>query len=497
MRRSTVCFAIVVTLAAAGCGTSESGSPTSTSSASTTAASSTTVPPTSTVLGGASTTSALPLPAVVANPFTGDGAYCTSSTPAAGLKPTSNGVTADTITVVHVRAQLEKLEPIGFAVPLGDTDDVIRTFARIINDCGGIHGRKIDMQTVEFNPLDTSQEQVCVKATEDIKAFAIVSGTGWQGPTARCAAVDKKTVVISSTAAPRETMTEAAGRFIAMDILQEDALKTMADWVFAKKLLDGKKVGVVASSFNGLDKTVRTGLVDYLKSKNVNVTYEVIDCPSTLCNQGHQAAIENLKGAGVDVVFPTMNLVTLPFFMKEAATQGFKPTFYQSNFNSMGGTLTNSQVANFGGDEAAAVYSGTLVIDHTPTGRERVPGAKPTAFNQMCNDAYVKNSAKAPPQLDFIADNTKFGFVATICANLRVLARAAFDAGPELTPDNWASAAGKLGKVDTNAGWPGTITSTKRHAPTEVYVNQILVPCPDPAYKLCVGPTTEPNFPIS
>jgi Periplasmic binding protein len=337
---------------------------------------------------------------------------------------------------------------------------------------------------------------VCVRATEDIKTFGIISGTGWQGPTARCATVDKKAVIVSSTAGSLETMTAAAGRFLTVDILQEDALKVMVDWLLSKKLLDGKKVGVVASSFSATDKPVKLGLVDYLKAKGVNVVdFQVLDCPSSLCNQGHQVVVENMKAAGVEVVFPTMNLLTLPYFVKEAAVQGFKPTFYQSNFNSMGGDLTNSMVAKFGGDEAGSLYNGTTIINYASTGFHRRPGAKADPFTQMCNDTYSKNTTTGF-KWDYIADNTKFGMVGTMCANIRIFARAAFDAGPDLTPDTWAAAGSKLGKVDLNGGDSGLIEGKKYFAPTEVRVAKVAFPCPEPLYPLCVQPTDEPTFKI-
>jgi hypothetical protein len=396
-----------------------------------------------------------------------------------------------------MRQQLEKLEPIGFAVPVGDPDDIVKTLFAEINKCGGINGRKVEVKTVEYNPLDTSVEKVCVAATEDIKTFGVISGTGWGGPTVGCVAVDHKAVVVSSTGVPKALYDTAGGRIITADIAQEDGLKFLVDALMSQKKLDGKKIGVVASSFNGTDKTTQTGLVDYLKSKGQNVVkFEVIDCQASLCNQGHQAAVENLKNAGVEVLFPTMNLVTLPFFVKEAAVQGFKPTFFQSNFNSMGGDLTNSKVADFGGDEATQLYAGSLLVDWPLTGAYRTATFKTDPFGEMCNATYAKGTTTGA-KYDAKADSSKYGMVATMCSNIRIFARAAFDAGADLTPEAWATAAGKLGKVDVNGGAPGFISDKKRWSPTEVNFFKIAAPCPDPAYKLCPQPTGEPPFKIA
>jgi ABC-type branched-subunit amino acid transport system substrate-binding protein len=503
MKRWIAAVSTATALVVSSCSTSDSGTSTKSTAAagsSTTAkadAPATTAAEVTTTKGPEVTTTA---PAKAANPFTGTDAFCKAGGAApAGLTATGNGVTADTITVVHVRQKLEELEKIGFSVPVGDPDDIVRVLFGEINKCGGINGRKVEVKTVEFSPLDpATREKVCVAATEDVKSFGVISGTGWAGPGVVCVAADKGTVVVSSTGVPEADYVTAKGRIVTADVTQEGSLRAMADAAIGKKALEGKKVGVVAGDLNGLDKVVQTGLVDYLKSKGVNVvSFEVIACAGkSSCTDGVATVVENMRNAGVEVLFPTLNIVSLPQLIKEAATQGLKPVIFQSNFNSMAGDLTSSKVFDFGGEDAAKLYNGATVIDWPTTGAYRVPGYKPPAFGEMCADAYGKNTTKGT-RPDAAKESTIYGMVQTMCSNIRIFARAAHDAGPALTGDAWAAAAAKLGDVDMNGGITGKIEGKKLYGPTEVRFGTITYPCPDPAYKLCAQPTADPPVKIA
>src|SRR5687768_3850961 len=82
------------------------------------------------------------------DPFSSLDEFCTSTPePSEPPEATEPGITADAVTVVHMRSTLEDLEDIGFAIPVGNVTEMFDTFTKIINErCGGIHGRQIDLQ---------------------------------------------------------------------------------------------------------------------------------------------------------------------------------------------------------------------------------------------------------------------------------------------------------------------------------------------------------------
>jgi hypothetical protein len=481
---------VLIALLAASCSTSDSTT-TKTSAAPSTAATTTATtakPAESTTVASTATTakpaeSSTTVAAPAADPFTGTEAFCKGGAPATG----------DVLQIVQVRQKLEELVKIGFGIEVGDTNDIFQAFADEMNKCGGIGGHKVEMKTVEFSPLDpTTREKICVGATEDNKAFVVVNSTGLQGPPVSCIGVDKKTVYIGTQGAANDDYKAAGGRIVTIDATLEGSLKNMADYLLANKLLDGKKIGVVSGDLSGLDKVVQGGLVDYLKGKGQNVaSVQVIGCGGkSSCGDGVQAAVEDMKNKGVDVLLPTLNIVSLPGFVKEMSIQGLKPAIYQSNFNSMGGDLPTDKLLAFGGPEAAALYNGTTVIDWQTTGAARVAGYTADPFTAMCNATYAKASKIGA---SFTTKDTPvpYGMTGTVCGIMRMIGRAGAAAGPKVDTASFTKALNNLGKVDLTGGVPGSITPTKLFAPDEIRTTKVTFPCPTPEFKACIMPTAD------
>ena len=108
-----------------------------------------------------------------ANPFAPKDTFCTKT----GPPPTK-----DPIKVVQIRSQLEKYEPLGYSLPVGDVNDMFQVFTDQINACGGIRGRKVVLQNEEYDPTNpASRDAACIAATEDDKAFVVVNANTLTG----------------------------------------------------------------------------------------------------------------------------------------------------------------------------------------------------------------------------------------------------------------------------------------------------------------------------
>ena len=85
------------------------------------------------------------------SPFTSTTAFCTKDTAKhTGLKASAPGVTADKISVVAIEPALQPGQsPQGYRFNLGDEVDMLKTFAEMINQCGGINGRQIDLNVIQ------------------------------------------------------------------------------------------------------------------------------------------------------------------------------------------------------------------------------------------------------------------------------------------------------------------------------------------------------------
>ena len=96
----------------------------------------------------------------------------------------SPGVTDEAITIAVLNADLEPLREVGVELPERLTTEHLETRWRSYfdewNAAGGIHGRKINMVSVLWNPLDgDSMGNACTEAVLDNKAFMVLNGTGF------------------------------------------------------------------------------------------------------------------------------------------------------------------------------------------------------------------------------------------------------------------------------------------------------------------------------
>src|SRR4029453_11455722 len=116
--------------------------------------------------------------------------------------------------------------------------------------------------------------------------------------------------------------------------------------------------------------------------------------------------IESVRGMitdKVDVLFPLLNVISLPGYLNEMVKQGVKPgqiQMYQSGYNAQSGDLVSSKVVTFGGPKAGALYNGTVIVANGATGPFRKPGYKPSEYSEMCNREYQQAGGKTYTAID-------------------------------------------------------------------------------------------------
>jgi hypothetical protein len=402
------------------------------------------------------------------HPFQSLDAFCLPHEEAANREATDPGITADAIEVHHVRQTLEDLAEIGFGVEVGDVQGMFTALIDDINNtCGGIRGRLLDPGVSEFSPIgDYAAESAasCLGATEDRNAVIAVNSSGIQGPAVLCITEEHETMFITTQGLSTDYVERSQGRLITMDAGLNEAPAAMATIAHEQGLLEGKTIGVVTSDGPGKPEAIELGLIATLEELGYEVTVSsVIGCAGqTACTEGVQESVTDMLSGGVDALFPALNILSLPGYVSEMVTQGYAPgdvQFFQSNFDSQAGDLVSSKVAAFGGEAAGALYNGAFIVDSAATGNYRKDGFVP-AFNQMCLDTYVANGG---PELDFFApgENTIAGMLATLCSEVRLMARAIYDAGENPTRADIYAAMANLGPIDTNNMIPATLGPDK------------------------------------
>ena len=160
---------------------------------------------------------------------------------------------------------------------------------------------------------------------------------------------------------------------------------------------------------------------------------DVIGCQGgNICDQGVIESVRGMISDGVNVMFPLLNVISLPRYLSEMTTQGVKPgqiQFYNTDYNAQSGDLVSSKVVKFGGAKAGALYNNAVIISSGQTGAFRLPNFKPSAFGEMCNREY-QAAGGAKYTADDPATNSAYGATSGTCAFLRIIARAIDNAGP-------------------------------------------------------------------
>ena len=422
------------------------------------------------------------------DPFSSLTEYCTSN-PAAANRKATDAMSADSITIVNIRTKLEQLEAIGFSLPLGNNNEMYRVFFEYINEkCGGIRGRKINFQVVEVNSqsptLDADRRAACIKATEDLKAPLIVNSTGFAGTGLACLTIEHDSIFMTSTSDTNQTSIDAKGRLTAFAPTLSEYTKFLGEDLVKQGVLTGKRVAVVYPDTPGYPEAIKEGLIASLKKAGVNVVQEdQIGCKGgSSCGDGTPASVDKLISNKIDVLFPALNVVSLPGYLKEMATKGIKNgqiQMYQSNYNSQAGDLVSSKVIDFGGADSATLYNGTIAVDPTPTGNYRLAGFTKTEFNTLCEKVYNENN-KVGEKFDQLVEteNSQAGAVVSACSFARLAARIAYVAGENPTKADLLKAKENLGPVDTNGMEPATFKPGKLSGWDVLYTLKWNSPCP-------------------
>ncbi len=430
------------------------------------------------------------------HPFQPLDTFCVEhDVPDVAREATDPGITEDTITLVHLRSRLEELAAFGFATDVGDPARMFDTYAWYVNNmCGGINGRMIDLKLVEVaataDNIDELRNAACIEATEDNDAVVVINSSGFQGSASLCLVEEHETAFVSTQGQSGEFMDRGEGRLIAFSPTLEESLSFLVEALVDSGELEGKTIGVVAPDTPGQREAVERGLVTPLRDAGFDVpVFDTIGCSAGGCTEGNTDSVSRMLDEGVDVIFPTLNVLSLPQYLGEMVNQGFEPgdvMFYNSDFNSQASNIVVSKIVQFAGAGAGELYNGAIIIDDADPAAFHEPDWEPRPFNQMCADIYDtyhqevegnENLTQPPHDPSDPASNTPHGMVASVCAQFRAVMRAIYDAGANPTRQDIYEALTNLGAIDFNNMIPNSIRPGKPQTPDVIHALQFSYPC--------------------
>jgi len=236
-------------------------------------------------------------------------------------------------------------------------------------------------------------------------------------------------------------------------------------------------------------------LIGPLKKAGVKIaSYDVLPCQGNIvCTQPIPQSVMKIAGTKPDVVIPVMTATTLPVYINEMQKTGMKAKIYETSYNALGSDLVQSKVLQVGGPDLAKYYDGATVVSSTVAGDWRLPGFAPPPIGSMCNDVYAANTKTGDSFEPNTEGYTKWGMVGLACTNMRIVARAMYDAGPKLTQQSFVNALRKLppDSIGGIGGAPVVIYIDGNTTPATAFESNATYPCklpPPPEDTICLIP---------
>lgn len=399
---------------------------------------------------------ALMAAACTSDPDAGDGG--------AGAAPgaASRGLTDDTIRIGFIGADFGPLAEAGLAPDLGDQAAGAQAFVDEINEDGGIAGRQVELRLtlVDGTAGPEAGQAACLEMTQDFGAFAVVVAPAVSRDVTRCVTVTNETLAIGATGWDRAIYDEAEGRlFTAGTVTSMSTDRQYVGWarlMHEEGELEGRTIGVVTSeSSPEFVGAAEDALVPELEALGYEVAVNaVLPCPEgdADCDQ-HEAAVQRMKDAGVDVVFMAAANLSGPTFVQAAQNLDFAPR-WAANGNQVTDTVAQFFESVKGAWDGAVGTSTVFALEEDLSD-----------MAHECNDVVARRSGEA-----YEPGSDAFGFTAATCGLFRVLERGAEAVDGDLDQASLISAIESLGEVELNAGPPGSLSADKHDAGDHLFL---------------------------
>ena len=400
-----------------------------------------------------------------------------------GPQATGRGITEKSISIVNIKTPKDELQTFGFENFDGDTSEIFSTFIKILNEeCGGFHGRKIELEEITTFPLeafdiDTSTlgTIACLNATKDIPSVIVVDISQFSGPLEDCVVNEQKTALITTKVSSNRNVTSSDNRLLIDSFSSEQALSLMLLLAEEQGLLTDKSIAVVADDSLGNYESVITGLVEPLRELNYKAEFHLINCEGGIfCNTGIDRVIDSFLENPPDVVFPTLNPFSLPELLTQMISNGVqKPQIIQSAFNHQDDEQSTNHIFNYGGRQASEYYDGTIIFSHPYVENQRIFEGQFSPFEEMCIEEYLRVS-----DLDqHLVEPRRSKMVLKICSITRYIARTLFDAGVNPSRRKVHETLSTLGPVESPGFSFGSFTLEKQTRPSKIQHMEYKFPC--------------------
>lgn len=398
---------------------------------------------------------------------TGAAAGNTGFTPVDRSSTSAAGVSATQINVVFPVSNLASLSSnFGFA---GDTEfghqkDAINTFVNAINAAGGINGRKINAEIVDFDPTnETAMRALCKQWTEgNADVFAVIDGVGaWTGDNQLCITQEGHTPFIGQWSTDSSYIKQGSPYLWWTGPDQTQILTTLVSWAKSAGEIGGShKVGIVVGDRTSDQSALNDVLLPALHRAGVtspvieSLPSEVSETAST--NADAPLVVQRLQAAGVNTVIPLVPFnAFLPYLSAETSQQYF-PRLLLSDYESL--IQVSLGLIPVPYEKALEGQPGVTV--QTLGGTDAPIPVSKGGYDPGVKSCYDTWKAHNPPTSNVSPYIEEQGPIAGWCQAIRLFAAGATNAGRDLNRRTFAEGMAKV------KNFPGTWTPILSYGPT-------------------------------
>jgi len=401
--------------------------------------------------------------ACTASPATGGSASGTTTVNSGGGVGNTVGITAHTIKISMISADLSQLSSQNLAPEIGNAETTMKAVVADINAHGGIAGRQVDLISHVLKGVDAILNpdlgrQACVQATEDDKPFAVILTASLPAAMIQCVAVDHGALTISMDSWPTSLYAAAKSRLFSLgshiSIEQNREYQAWPRVLNGAGLLKGKKIGIIRQDVADQQEVTNDSLIPGLRALGYQVAaVAVLPCPegSQTCEQ-QTVAIQRMQNAGVDAVFLVAQTLAGSATVEAAQNLGYKPQWMTIGDN------TTKTVARFYAN-AKQNYDGAYGLDTNFS--DTTPAAA------SCNQVAVAGGAEKFPQ-----GSDGYDFTAVTCMQMQSLAQAIEAIKGTVDQASAITALEHLKPVLMVVDPRGSLSPQKHYAGTSVFISR-------------------------
>ncbi len=338
-----------------------------------------------------------------------------------------------------------------------------------INGRGGIHGRKIVPDIVQYDPTNqAAMRALCKDWTEGSDpAFAVLDGLGaWEGDNQLCITQEGDTPFLGQWATVSDWTQKGSPYLWWTGTDQSVLLATVVSWGHQAGLLTtAHRVGIIVGDREtdqlALNDTVLPALA------KLGITNPVVqkiaaspDAAAATIQAQAPLIVQQFRQAGVTSVIPLIPFNSFFPYLQAETNQAYFPHLllsdYEASIQIALGLIPAPYEKALNGQEGVTTLTLGGIDDNRP---ESQGGYDPGL--RACYDIWkAHNAPPPPPDSKYIEEQ---GPVAAWCQVIELFAKAAADAGPTLNRRTFVQAMSRI------KDFPGTYSPVLSYGPAKFY----------------------------